>query len=302
MENITVYMSTYNGEKFIREQIESIIYQKNVELYLVIRDDGSTDSTLDIIQEYSLKYPNIFVYAGENLGYANSFLTVLKEKGGTDYYAFADQDDIWEEDKLICGINKIKNKNNILYASSLKAVDGNNNYVSMKKFPHFTSTVGSTLSRNRLAGCTMIFDKVVRDKIANDIDEIIKFNTFKYGHDGWVVLYTLIFGGEIELDENSYIHYRRHDTTVTNIGGGLKKRIKNELKGSLNNCDFRENISKFFLTRISIENKNYEVLDTVANYKRKIKLKWKLIVTSQINTGIKIVDIYNRFFLVIGKY
>ena len=112
MENITVYMSTYNGEKFIREQIESIIYQKDVELYLVIRDDGSTDSTLDIIQEYSLKYPNIFVYAGENLGYANSFLTVLKEKGGTDYYAFADQDDIWEEDKLICGINKIKNKNN----------------------------------------------------------------------------------------------------------------------------------------------------------------------------------------------
>ena len=82
----------------------------------------------------------------------------------------------------------------------------------------------------------------------------------------------------------------------------MKKRIKNELKGSLNNCDFRENISKFFLTRIPVENKNYEVLDTVANYKRKNKLKWKLIATSQINTGIRVVDIYNRFFLAIGKY
>ena len=74
MSNIAVLMSTYNGQKYIREQIDCILSQKDVDVQLFIRDDGSSDDTVSIVKEYTEKYPNVHFYQGENLGVGSSFM------------------------------------------------------------------------------------------------------------------------------------------------------------------------------------------------------------------------------------
>ena len=96
---VTVFMSTYNGEKYLEQQIESILHQEHVKVKLFIRDDGSKDNTIKILRKYS-KLSNIHVIYGDNIGYAKSFLKIIENNEYTSYYSFSDQDDIWLPNKL----------------------------------------------------------------------------------------------------------------------------------------------------------------------------------------------------------
>lgn len=92
-------MSTYNGENYLKEQLDSIFNQKEVEINLFIRDDGSMDNTVDIVKEYMVKYPNkINLIEGNNIGFANSFYYLVKINPKYEYYALSDQDDIWDDE------------------------------------------------------------------------------------------------------------------------------------------------------------------------------------------------------------
>ena len=104
---VLVLLSSYNGEKYIKEQIDSILTQKNITVKLFIRDDGSTDATRNILKEYE-KYSNCVVVFGDNIGAANSFLWLIQNAHSSGYYAFSDQDDIWDRDKLSSAISIIK--------------------------------------------------------------------------------------------------------------------------------------------------------------------------------------------------
>lgn len=96
MYKVAVLLSTYNGSKYIKEQIDSILSQEGVNIDIYIRDDESTDETVNIIYEY--KSNNIFLTEGKNIGVGNSFMELLYSVPEIyDYYAFADQDDIWSE-------------------------------------------------------------------------------------------------------------------------------------------------------------------------------------------------------------
>ena len=89
-------MSTYNGEKYIKTQIDSILEQDYREIFLAIRDDGSTDHTVEILKQYEEKYKNISVKQEENVGVIKSFFELVQNADeNSDYYAFSDQDDKW---------------------------------------------------------------------------------------------------------------------------------------------------------------------------------------------------------------
>ena len=98
--SVCVLMSTYNGEQFIREQLESICSQNGVNVTLLIRDDGSKDNTLSILKSFEEKIPMRVITDGENLGPGNSFMELVYQAGDFDFYAFSDQDDIWKNNKL----------------------------------------------------------------------------------------------------------------------------------------------------------------------------------------------------------
>lgn len=85
MSRVLVLMSTYNGEKYLRQQIDSILAQEKVEIELVIRDDGSSDTTIEILKDYSSKNPNVSYYQGKNLKPCKSFMELIRNDYCADY-------------------------------------------------------------------------------------------------------------------------------------------------------------------------------------------------------------------------
>lgn len=100
MKKVNILLSAYNGEKFIADQIESLLAQDYPSIAIHIRDDGSTDGTLDILHRYAADHPSIKVYEGVNTGYRKSFAWLLANCRDADYYAYCDQDDHWMPDKI----------------------------------------------------------------------------------------------------------------------------------------------------------------------------------------------------------
>ena len=127
MKIVCVLLSTYNGEKYLKEQLDSVLNQKDITLNFLVRDDGSTDSTIDILKQYE-KEGKIKLIVGKNIGYKKSFYELAKLAPLSDYYAFCDQDDVWDDDKLITAVNMLERENNsipLLYFSALRVVNNN---------------------------------------------------------------------------------------------------------------------------------------------------------------------------------
>ena len=121
---VAVIMSTYNGEKFLDEQINSILSQKDVVVHLYVRDDGSTDSTRQILSNTQKNNKNLHLFFENNIGVGNSFMKCLYyAKANYDYYAFSDQDDIWLPEKLIKAITFLEENHKELYCSNQMCVD-----------------------------------------------------------------------------------------------------------------------------------------------------------------------------------
>ena len=114
VDKIQILMSSYNGIKYIKEQLDSIMAQDCQEkgiagLFLLVRDDGSTDGTQNVLEQYSEKYPDrIKWFQGSNKGVIKSFFELIANAGNADYYALADQDDYWMPSKISTGIKKLK--------------------------------------------------------------------------------------------------------------------------------------------------------------------------------------------------
>lgn len=107
MYNVCVLMSTYNGGKYLQEQIDSLIGQADVNLTVLVRDDGSSDSTTVILERYKQKGV-LDWYPGENIGSARSFLDLVSRAPYCDYYALCDQDDYWFPEKLSVAISRLE--------------------------------------------------------------------------------------------------------------------------------------------------------------------------------------------------
>ena len=107
--SVAVLLSSYNGETFIRDQIESILHQVgDFSLHLIIRDDGSIDCTKNIIETIAKENSNISIYEGKNIGVNASFYELIKIAPKVDYYAISDQDDIWLPEKLQIAISALE--------------------------------------------------------------------------------------------------------------------------------------------------------------------------------------------------
>ena len=107
MKEVTILLSTYNGEKYLEEQLESITSQKGVSTKIIVRDDGSSDRTCDILDTWKEKSALTW-YRGENIGPAQSFMDLLRNAGDACYYAFSDQDDFWLSDKMQTAVSKLE--------------------------------------------------------------------------------------------------------------------------------------------------------------------------------------------------
>ncbi len=206
-----ILLSAYNGESYIREQIESILAQQcDIPFDLWVRDDGSTDSTCQILQQYA-DAGKLFWYTGENLKPAKSFLDLVKHCPDYDFYAFADQDDHWYPEKLQCGITPLIGcAGPALSCANARLVDaqlnslGRNVYLRTPQCDFY-----SLVCCGNIMGCTMTFNRELALYVQQyPIPESLIM------HDSLLTILCTLYDGTICFDENAHMDYRQHGNNV----------------------------------------------------------------------------------------
>jgi len=284
---VVVILSTYNGEKYLKELLDSLIAQVGVDLYLLIRDDGSSDSTVEILNEYSSLYKKTDLLLEDNIGCANSYMRLLRLASSLDfeydYLAYCDQDDVWDPDKLQVAANNLKQSKSDLpcmYFSNVQLVDQNLNKIKSHAI-EYLFTFGESLLRNPATGCTVVINRALLNKLVSYYPTMVDM------HDSWTYRVCLAVGGSIFFDDKSHIKYRQHDL---NVRGGKKgfirtwsRRYKSFINGNKGTrLETAQNILNGYEEFLSYENKI--MLLHLINYKNSFRSKLKTLFNSQFRT------------------
>ena len=224
---VSIALCTYNGEAYLREQLESIVNQSYSQLELIAIDDCSTDNTLSILKEYEANYPFIQVFENpENLGYIRNFEKALRLCSG-EFIALSDQDDIWDLHKIEKQIKAIGNHLMIYHDSEF--IDENGQLLNKKMSDIMNLYRGDQpeafLFFNCISGHSVFMKKALRD-------ELLPFPNAYY-HDWWMG-YVATNLGSIDCIDEPLVKYRQHQTADTNI---LKRKRdhsnRNQLSASM---------------------------------------------------------------------
>lgn len=293
-----VLLSTYNGEKFLREQLDSVLSQKGVILNILVRDDGSSDGTCDILNEYQNR-GLLRWYTGDNLGPAKSFMDLVYNAPECEYYAFCDQDDYWLEDKLKIAVNQIKEfplGKPALYYGRPRLVDRNLNLITNSNKPlDRMLDYKSALINSNATGCTMVFNRSLLEKVKEKKPNYIAM------HDSWFHKVCIVAGGNLHFDEDVHIMYRQHGNNVVGISNSKTEKIKKRLMNK--ECTRSRAIASLldcYQELMTQEEKYLAYL--VVNYKNGIIPRIKLLLNNDIKTDYFIQNVMFKLMILFGTF
>lgn len=299
IHNVTVLMSTYNGSKYIREQINSILSQKNVCVKLVVRDDGSKDDTLNILEEYKIQ-GKLLYYTGQNLGPQCSFMHLLNNVEADEYYAFADQDDVWLDDKLYSAVSVLEKHNDSasLYFCQTQLVDACLNKLDNVVI-HPKLTFGESLVYAYASGCTMVFNDKLRNIVVSR-----KLPRNMPMHDLWLILTNMAFCGYTYFDKVPHILYRQHGNNEVGLGQGTIYMWKLRLRHFLSNGNIRYlrafNLYKTYGNSIPLENR--ELLKEFVDGKRSLIKRIGIVFDKRLRCSDRTTQILFWLNVLMNKY
>jgi glycosyltransferase involved in cell wall biosynthesis len=227
---VSVAIATYNGERYLKDQLDSIINQTQKPDEIIVSDDNSTDSTLDILDEYQAK-GLIKFFLNPDKGIVTNFKNAVSKCQNSNYIALSDQDDIWAIDKLelnISALNKIDDVNlPAIVFSDLVVVDERDNLINHSFFKEIVNAdpeiekLESLMFSNKVIGCTTIFNQTMRQYFEDMPTECCM-------HDYWLALIGFTFGKHYYISK-PLVRYRRHLNNVTDANNFLFRKIKKEL-------------------------------------------------------------------------
>ena len=272
---IDILMATYNGERYIEQQLESIINQSETNWRLLIRDDCSQDNTRQIIQRYQIKYPEkiIFVPSTEPSGSAmNNFFRLL-DYAENEYIMFADQDDVWKPDKIALTLNKMHEMEKqygketpLLVHTDLCVVDEtlhtiNPSIFAMQDMDYRRDKLNNLLATNIVTGCTMLFNRSLLQLLKEKPKTAVM-------HDMWIALTAAAFG-KIGFVNRATMLYRQHDTNAngtTNVNSfNYFKDAFTNLSSITDSLDLHYQQAKEFL-KIYKRDLNEEQIELLSEY------------------------------------
>lgn len=261
---IAVLLATYNGEKFIREQLDSLLSQSFTDWTLYIRDDQSTDNTIPIINEYCKKSDKIVLIEndGEKLGAMNNFLRLLSIID-SPYYMFMDEDDVWMCDKIDISYHALKNEEcsnkdipllvhtNLMVVNKELDVITESFWDSIHFDPHKFHNIHYLSMMGYITGATMLFNKKAKE---------ISFpvNPHAFMHDWWVGISVYRHGGKVISIKKTLMLYRKHGDNVTGdfVASSSGKKISIRLRENitvyrtLRKCNCMNSLFQFLLYKI----------------------------------------------------
>lgn len=281
-KKISVLLATYNSEKYIREQIESLFAQSYNNISITVSDDNSTDSTMEILNEYALKHENFFIIkSSEPLKSAQAnFWFLLKNAPEADYYMFCDHDDLWKKEKIEKTLKKMQDIENpqmpALVHSDLSVVDEKLNVISpsmfsMQKLSKIQS-LENTLIQNNVTGCTVMINNALRNLATKKqtVENMLM-------HD-WFLAILCLATGTVGFVDEPLILYRQHGNNEVGAKDAGKasyvmkraiqsKKNKESIKNTFRQAD---DIVKIYGNQLG---ENYFVINEYAEnlYRNKIK-------------------------------
>ncbi|MDM8533936.1 glycosyltransferase family 2 protein [Clostridiaceae bacterium HSG29] len=300
-DTVIILLSTYNGKLYLRDQIESLLNQDYPHIEIFIRDDGSTDGTVEILNTLEEKYESINIIYGENIGVVSSFFELLMTAKSAKYYAFCDQDDVWLKDKISRATNIIIHKNSekpILYGSSVTIVDQDLMIMRENAVKELVPSFNNALIQNIFTGCTIMINDEARKHLLKEVPLKLRM------HDWW--MYQVISGiGEVVYDSDSRILYRQHGN---NAVGSYKnkvnlwvKRIKRFKSGS--SLPFimhhANELNRIFYNDLTKENQ--KMLNEFFDIRKNIAYRIRFVLTKKISRQNFFDDILFKILILFKK-
>lgn len=297
---VTILMATYNGEKYICQQLDSILNQTYRKFKLIIRDDGSIDDTVTIIKNYIKKDNRISLIEGINVGLNANFAILLKKAvvDENSKIMFCDQDDVWLPEKIEISLNvlnaledKYGHSVPLLVYCNRQYVDAENRYMNFS-IDYKTDNLWSLLAVNNIYGCTMMFNYSLGKML-------IPMPSYVYVYDAYVALMAGLFG-KIKFINKKLIRYRQHKQNFT--GGMNNFSIINKLKNyNRDNMVYEKYIkqSYCFCKSNYEQTKNIDLIKFIHVFEAKPILR--VLLAIKLKLRIDCLKQWIRFLWVLGR-
>jgi glycosyltransferase involved in cell wall biosynthesis len=300
-KKVTVLLSTYNGQDYVKEQLDSIFRQtyKNIEIF--VRDDGSTDETPEILKEYE-KQGRIKAVYGENLGFTKSFCWLMENVAQADYYSFADQDDVWLEEKIEKAVGALEMAeqsvmNAALYFCDFDFYDSEMNFISHKKKHRTKLTLPNALVNNVGCGFTFVVNNELRRLF------LLMPPEKNFSHDYLSILIGCTLGTVI-YDKGVYAKYRRHGKNVSSYSSNFIKNQLLRLKFIFlsNNNQYKKNWKDFYETYANfLDNDMRNELKLFSNERYRLDYAVKKAFYPKRYRETLVDELAIRIFFIIGR-
>lgn len=311
MDTIDILMATYNGEQYLKDQLESIEKQTYDNWHLIIRDDGSKDRTKQILLNFKKKFPDKVTLIDDDhpSGCAKKNFFKLFQYSTNKYISCCDQDDIWVENKIEIMYQEIKklesgysNKVPLLVYSDLYVVDQGMNIISNSFFDYSlfnknASAVNNFLIENYVTGCAMMFNECLKNYMLKNynLEKIIM-------HDWLAALIAYCFGKAKYIDK-PLVKYRQHGDN--SVGANSPKKISNLISNAKKGFKFAkkvvtntyDQVEEFYLVnKFEVDSHNLKVVIEYAKLKNKSKLER---LSFYKNNGIKKIGLVRKIWLIV---
>ncbi len=226
MKRVSVAMAVYNGETYLREQLESILEQLGSKDEIVISDDGSADHTIEMIRSYASKDPRIRLVAGPRRGTKQNIANALMQTEGA-YLFLADQDDVWKPEKVKRVLEVFREKKCHMVVHDCVVVNADRSqviYPSFFEYRGYGAGMWRNVWKNKYIGCCMAIRRELLPYVLPIPDDIQM-------HDQWIGILNDKHRGGCEFLKQPLLEYRRHDHTVSDFGRNtIPVMIKNRIR------------------------------------------------------------------------
>jgi glycosyltransferase involved in cell wall biosynthesis len=222
MSNVAILLCTFNGARFLPAQLSSFADQTWQDWSVFASDDGSDDETLAILSRYQKKFGSsrMQIRNGPRQGFVANFLNLVCDPAiAADYYAYSDQDDIWEPEKLsraIAVLKEIPGHIPAVFGSRTRLIDQDGREFGYSPLFRYKPDFRNALVQNIAGGNTMLFNAAAREHLmAGGADWRLP------GHDWWTYLVTTAVGGQVHYDPTPLVRYRVHPENIMGSNAGM---------------------------------------------------------------------------------
>jgi glycosyltransferase involved in cell wall biosynthesis len=223
--DVAILLCTYNGGRHLQSQLDTFAAQSGVRCRLLVSDDGSYDDTLPIVKAWAVHNPDIPVTLrnGPRRGHAANFLSALCDSGANaSYYAFADQDDLWDSDKLSRAVARLEpcSERPAMYCGRTRSISEAGTVTGLSPLFSKPPAFRNALIHNIGGGNTMVLNQRARDLLvaAGEVDVV--------AHDWWSYLLVSGAGGTVIYDPEPRLGYRQHDDNAIGANTGARRRVR----------------------------------------------------------------------------